>query len=147
MNELVNENTFHKKKIGTKIEFSLPSDIETVWMSQAQIANFFNTTLQDVQSHIITLLDTHKIDKKNNMRSIHYIDYKQNNEQAKLIPQYSLTFIIAIALKINTAEAIDFQKWVVEKINRHLVMGFSVNKFRLNETEKRKALYKKQLIE
>ena len=38
-------------------------------------------------------------------------------------------------------------EWVVEKINRHLVMGFSVNKVRLNETEKRKALYKKQLIE
>ena len=145
MNELTEENSLIRTQKGTQTQFEITGDVETIWMSQDTLATFFNCQKKDIIQALNNILTNQNINRGQQTRRVHYIDYDHPNQQAKHKTQYSIQVIIALGFELKTDIAQLFQDWARHIIQRHLTWGFSVNKTRLHKTEKRIAAYKKNL--
>ena len=95
---------------------------ETVWATQAQIAEVFEVERSVVTKHIKNILTSAEVEEKSNVQKMHIAN------SDKPVALYSLDIILAIGYRTNSGRAIEFRKWVTKTIKEHLVKGYTLNK-------------------
>lgn len=99
---------------------------ETVWATQAQIAELFEVDRTVVTKHINNILRSEELGKSN-VQKMHI----PNSD--KPVSFYSLDIILSVGYRTNSIKAIAFRKWATETLRKHLVDGFTVNKTRITQ--------------
>lgn len=113
------------------IEFKGDFQRETIWATQLQIAEIFNIDRTVATKHIGNLLKNKEIDKKSNVQKMHIA----NSDRP--VSYYSLDMILAVGYRANSAKAIVFRKWATKTLKDHLVKGYTINRWRLAQTQNR----------
>lgn len=104
------------------IEFRGDIDRETIWATQAQIAEVFGVERSVVTKHINNILHSKEVDKKSNVQILHIAN------SDKPVKFYSLDIILAVGYRTNSARAIIFRKWTSDLIKTYLTKGYVLNK-------------------
>jgi hypothetical protein len=78
---------------------------ETVWATQAQIAEVFEVERSVVTKHIKNILTSTEVEEKSNVQKMHIAN------SDKPVTLYSLDIILAVGYRTNSGRAIEFQKW------------------------------------
>jgi predicted metallopeptidase len=104
------------------IEFRGDFSHETIWATQAQIAEVFGVERSVVTKHIGNIFKTKEVDEKSNVQKMHI----PNSD--KPITLYSLDIILAVGYKTNSAKAIIFRRWASDLIKKYITKGFVLNK-------------------
>lgn len=99
---------------------------ETVWATQAQIAELFEVDRTVVTKHINNILRSEELGKSN-VQKMHI----PNSD--KPVSFYSLDIILSVGYRTNSIKAIAFRKWATETLRKHLIDGFTVNKSRITQ--------------
>lgn len=84
---------------------------KTVWMTEMELADLFNTTVGAVRTAIKRMLKENTLNAYDVCRCI----YLENGNQADA---YNLEMILALSFLINTSEANQIRKWLVQKVNK-----------------------------
>lgn len=100
---------------------------ETLWASQAQIAQIFLVDRTVVTKHIRKIFQDKEISQKSNVQKMHIAN------SDKLVNYYSLDVILAIGYRTNSARAIAFRQWATKTLRKHIVEGFTINKEQLSK--------------
>lgn len=108
----------------------MDQDKDTIWATQADIVNLFETDQSVISRHIQNIFREGEVDKKSNMQKMH------NAISDKPINLYSLDIILAVGYRTNSAKAIKFRQWATTRLHEYLVQGYSMNQKRLNELQK-----------
>ncbi len=95
---------------------------ETVWATQAQIAEVFEIERSVVTKHIKNVFSSNEVEKKSNVQKMHIA------KSDKPVALYSLDIILAVGYRTNSGRAIEFRKWVTKTIKEHLIQGYTLNK-------------------
>ncbi len=95
---------------------------ETLWATQAQIANVFAVERSVVTKHINNLLKDKEIDGKRNVQKMHIAN------SDKPVSFYSLDVILSVGYRTNSKIAIEFRKWATKTLREHLVKGYTINR-------------------
>ena len=103
------------------IELRTDSELETVWATQAQIADVFDTERSVVTKHINNVIKTGEIDEKSNVQKMHIAN------SDKPVSFYSLDIILSIGYRANSKKAIEFRKWANKILRHHITKGYSIN--------------------
>jgi hypothetical protein len=101
----------------------------TVWLTQLEIAELFQTTKQNVSLHIKNILLTHELSPsvvKDNLTTA--ADGKRY--KTKL---YNLSMILAIGYRVESHRGTQFRKWATTHLQEYLIKGFVMNDARLKE--------------
>ena len=77
----------------TKIDVKLED--ETVWLSQQQMADLYDTTKQNISLHIKNIFDEEKLDKNSTCRNFRHVQKEGNRNVAREISFYNLDMIIS----------------------------------------------------
>ena len=130
MKKTENNIIIYQNKKGA-IEFKGDFQRETIWATQLQIAEIFNIDRTVATKHIGNLLKNKEIDKKSNVQKMHIA----NSDRP--VSYYSLDMILAVGYRANSAKAIVFRKWATKTLKDHLVKGYTINRWRLAQTQNR----------
>lgn len=79
-----------------KTKISILIDGETIWMTQAQIADLYQTSLQNINLHILNVLKEGELTEERTIKEYLIVRQEGNREVSRKIAHYNLQMIIAI---------------------------------------------------
>ena len=101
---------------------------ETVWLSQAQMAELFGTKRQAITKHLQNIYECAEL-KRDTTSSILELVRKEGARTVKRkIEYYNLDVIISVGFRVNTKKGIEFRQWASQILKDYLLKGYSVNK-------------------
>lgn len=104
----------------TQIDVRLEND--TVWLTQAQMADLFQKDQSVVARHINNLFKEGELQKDSNMHFLHNTQYKYRPTTI-----YSLDVIISVGYRVHSKRGTEFRIWARQIIKDYLVKGYAVN--------------------
>ena len=104
----------------TQIDVRLEND--TVWLTQAQMANLFQKDQSVIARHITNVFKEGELEKESNMQILH-------NTLSKYKPTtiYTLDVIISVGYRVKSKRGTAFRIWARKILKDYLVKGYAVN--------------------
>lgn len=116
----------------SKIELHLQDG--TVWLSQLEIAELFQTTKQNVSKHIKAIFEDGELDEKvvvNYQLTTTQHGAVVGKTQTKKVRFYNLDMILAIGYRVRSARGAQFRRYASTVLKEYLITGAALNKEKL----------------
>ena len=112
----------------TRIEVRLEG--ETVWLSQRQMAELFQTTVQNVNLHVGNVFAEGELTPESVIKESLITAADGKTYQVKL---YNLDVIISVGYRVKSHRGTQFRIWATQRLREYLVKGFALDDERLKE--------------
>lgn len=113
----------------TKIDVTFKD--ETVWLSQQQMAELFQTSRTNVVEHIKHIYEEGELDEKSTCRKFRQVRKEGNREVSRELPFYNLDMIISLGYRVKSKIATNFRRWATERLKEYMIKGFTMDDERL----------------
>lgn len=115
----------------TKIDVTFMD--ETVWLSQQQMAELFQTSRTNVVEHIKHIYEEGELDEESTCRKFRQVRKEGNREVSRKLPFYNLDMIISLGYRIKSIIATNFRRWATERLKEYMIKGFTMDDERLKQ--------------
>ena len=109
---------------------------ETVWLSQQQMAELFDSSRTNIIEHINNIYSDGELDKISTCQDFRQVRKEGKRDVTRNIPFYNLDMIISVGYRVNSKRGIIFRKWANKVLKDYLLKGYVVNQKRLEYLEK-----------
>jgi hypothetical protein len=106
-------------------------DEDTVWLTQQQIAELFDTARTSIVEHIKHIYDEGELPAEATCRKFRQVQMEGNRQVAREIPHYDLDMIISVGYRVNSKRATLFRQWATKRLNEYIRKGFALDDERL----------------
>lgn len=137
-NAILYESNDGKLKINVKLED------KTVWLSQRQLAELFQTSRTNIVEHIQNIYGERELDVSATCRDFRQVQIEGTRKVARELPFYNLDMIISLGYRINSKIATAFRQWATTRLKEYIVKGFALDDERLKQNGGR---YFKELLQ
>jgi len=104
---------------------------ETVWLTQALMAELFQTTVPNINLHLKAIYREGELSEPATIKE-HLIVRAEGKRQVKrLVRYYSLDAILAVGYRVRSARGTQFRQWATTRLGEYLVKGFVMDDDRL----------------
>jgi hypothetical protein len=118
---------------------------ETVWLTQQQMAELFQTTVPNVSMHIRNLFNEGELRADSVVKDFLTTAADRKNYQTRF---YNLDVIIAVGYRVKSLRGTQFRQWATARLREYLVKGFTMDDERLkNPPGKGQVDYFDELLE
>ena len=122
------------------VKLEVRMENETVWLTQAQIAELFERDRTVITKHINNVFKEKELEEKSNVQFLHIAN------SDKPVKYFSLDVIISVGYRVKSIRGTQFRQWANRVLKDYLLKGYSVNQ-RLNDMGKELAEIKETLYE
>ena len=106
---------------------------ETVWLTQAQVAELFAVTPQNITMHLKNIYEEHELEEDSTCKEFLQVQAEGGREVKRKRKHYNLDAIISVGYRVNSRRATQFRIWATRTLRQHLVEGYTLNQQRLRE--------------
>ena len=106
-------------------------DSDTVWLSQQQLADLFQTSRTNVVEHIANIYAEGELSQVATCREFRQVRTEGTRQVTRTLPFYNLDLIISLGYRVKSAIATQFRIWATERLREYLVKGFAMDDARL----------------
>lgn len=110
------------------------TDGETVWLTQAQLAELFGTTKANISIHVKNIFEEGELTKDATVKEYLTVQIEGDREVSREIEHYNLDLIISIGYRVKSQVATRFRQWATARLREYIVKGFTIDDERLKET-------------
>lgn len=103
-------------------------DGDTVWLSQAQMAELFQTDRTSILRHIKNIYKTGELEENPTCAFFAQVRTEGKRTVTRQIPYYNLDMIISVGYRVNSLRGTQFRIWANKVLKDYLVKGYAVNK-------------------
>jgi hypothetical protein len=128
-------------RIGVRLED------ETVWLTQATIAQLFQTTVANINIHVGNILEEGELDEETTIKDYLIVQQEGQREVSRQVKHYNLKMILAIGYRVRSHVGTQFRRWATKRLDEYLVKGFVMDDERLKEGRNLGADYFEELLE
>ncbi len=114
-----------------QLEVALEQD--TVWLSQAQMAQLFSTTTDNISLHLKNIFLEGELLEYSTTEDYSVVRQEGSRQVKRRIKHYNLDAIISVGYRVSSKRATQFRQWATRVLKEHLVQGYSLNQRRLAE--------------
>lgn len=100
---------------------------ETVWLTQAQMAELFQRDQSVISRHIRNVFDEGELERETNMQKMHIAS------SDKPVAEFSLDVIISVGYRVKSQQGVRFRQWASRVLKEHLTRGYTINRQRFEE--------------
>jgi hypothetical protein len=104
---------------------------ETVWLTQAQIAELFEVTIPNVNIHLRSIYAEGELTEPATIKSYLIVRSEGGRQVSRPVLHYSLTAILAVGFRVRSHRGTQFRQWALGRLNEYLVKGFVMDDERL----------------
>lgn len=124
-----NQIVIYQAKSGA-IELRGDFDKETMWATQAQIADLFAIERSVATKHIQNILKDKELDSNSVCAKFAHTAKDGKSYQVQF---YNLDLILAVGYRANSTRAIEFRQWATKTLREHITKGYTINRKRVAE--------------
>lgn len=106
-------------------------EAETIWLSQALMAELFDVTVPTINEHIKGLYEVGELDPAATIRKFRIVRTEGSRQVARLIDHYNLEAIVAVGFRVRSTRGTQFRRWANARLQEYLVKGFALDDQRL----------------
>ena len=133
---------YQTKDGSSRIEVRLAEG--TVWLSQAPMAELYQTTKQNISLHIRNVLSEGELEEESVVKDS--LTTAADGKRYRTL-SYSLPMIIAVGYRVRSHRGTQFRRWATARLEEYLVKGFTMDDERLKEGRSLGADYFDELLE
>jgi hypothetical protein len=115
----------------TRIDVLL--DHDTVWLTQTQMADLFQTSKQNVSLHIKNVYKEGELVRESTVKEFLTVQKEGQREVSRSIEYYNLDVIISVGYRVKSLRGTQFRIWATQRLREFLVKGFVLDDDRLSE--------------
>ncbi len=109
----------------TQIDVRLEN--ETVWLTQAQMAELFQSSRTNIVEHIQHIYEDEELEENPTCRKFRQVRQEGNRMVTGEIPMYNLDMIISVGYRVNSKRGVKFRQWANRILKQFLIKGFAIN--------------------
>lgn len=114
-------------------ELEVALEDETVWLSQAQMGQLFDTTPENVLMHLRNIFKSKELLEQATTKNFLVVRQEGARQVRRRIKHYNLDAIISVGYRVSSGRATQFRQWATRTLKDHLVHGYTLNQRRLAE--------------
>ena len=118
------------------IEVAVVVENETVWASQKQMADIFETTSQNITLHLKNVYLDGEIDQSATCKEYLQVQSEGKRNVQRKVLLYNLDAILSVGYRVNSKRGTQFRQWATQRLKDYLVQGYAINQKRLEELGK-----------
>ena len=103
----------------------------TVWLTQRQIAELFDTSTDNIGLHVKNIFNEGELDESATTEDSSVVQMEGKRRVTRKIKHYNLDAIISVGYRVNSKRGTQFRIWATQVLRDHLVKGYTVNQRRL----------------
>ena len=126
------------------IRLEVRMENETVWLTQAQIVELFQSSKANISEHIKNIYEQEELEESSTVRDFRTVRQEGKRQVVRNLTYYNLDAIISIGFRVNSKRGIQFRQWANKVLKEYLLKGYSINR-RLSELEKTVALHSEKI--
>lgn len=108
-------------------------DQDTVWLSQAQMAELFDTSADNISLHLKNVYQEDELIETATTEDFSVVRQEGKRTVKRRIKHYNLDAIISVGYRVSSKRATQFRQWATSVLKQHLVQGYTLNQKRLAE--------------
>ena len=113
----------------TQVECRFESD--TLWLTQAQIAELYQITTQSINYHIKAIFEEGEAVQQSTCKYYLQVQTEGERQVRRQILHFNLQVIIAVGYRVNSTRGSQFRRWATNTLQEYLVKGFVMDDNRL----------------
>lgn len=130
-----NTTVIYQAKSGA-IELRGDVSRETIWATQADIAEIFGTQRPAITKHLKNIFESGELDEKVassilERTTIH--GAMVGKTQTQSVKFYNLDAILSVGYRVNSKQATQFRIWATGTLRKHLIDGYTINRARIGK--------------
>ena len=125
-----------------KVRLTVPIQEDTVWLTQAQMTELFDTSKQNVSLHINNCFKEGELDKGAVVKDFLTTASDGKNYKTKY---YNLDVIISVGYRVKSQRGIEFRRWANKVLKDYIIKGYAINDKRLEVLQKTVEIQAKML--
>jgi hypothetical protein len=114
-------------------QFFLRAENGTVWLPQAEIAELFQTTPQNITQHIKTIYGEGEASEEATCKSDLQVQTEGTRQVRRTIKSYNLDLILAVGYRVKSPRGVQFRQWATAHLKEYLLKGFVMDDARLKD--------------
>ncbi|MBN2447809.1 MAG: virulence RhuM family protein [Phycisphaerae bacterium] len=106
-------------------------DEGTVWLPQALIAELYETSPQNITTHIKSIYESGELEESATCKDYLQVRDESGRTVRRQIKHYSLDIILAVGYRVRSPRGTQFRQWATERLSEYLIKGFTLDDERL----------------
>ena len=103
----------------------------TVWLSQLEIAELFQTTKQNVSKHVKAIFLDGELEERATVNYKLTVQQEGNRKISRKLAYYNLDMILAIGYRVRSIRGVQFRNYASNVLKEYLIKGFAMDDERL----------------
>lgn len=126
------EFLFYQTEDGrTRLQVRL--EAETVWLTQAQMAELFQTTQQNVSLHLQNIFEEGELTPTATHKEFLSVRREGNRDVQRRLDYYNLDVVITVGYRVKSQRGTQFRIWATQRLREYIVKGFAMDDERLKQ--------------
>ena len=118
---------------GKAVEVRLDTDLDTVWLTQAQMAELFDVKPQNITMHLKNVYEDGELVEGATCKDFLQVQQEGGREVQRKRKHYSLDAVISVGYRVSSTRATRFRIWATRVLREHLTQGWTLNRQRFEE--------------
>ena len=103
---------------------------ETVWLTQRQMAELFDTSADNVGLHLKNIFADGELEEVATAEDFSVVQLEGRRRVQRRLKHYNLDAIISVGYRVNSKRGVRFRQWATTTLREHLVRGYTLNRQR-----------------
>jgi prophage maintenance system killer protein len=116
-----------------ELQVRLDVQQETVWLTQAQMAQLFETSSDNVGLHLKNIYAEQELDEQSTTEDFSVVRAEGARQVNRRIRHYDLDAVISVGYRVSSRRAVQFRQWATRTLREHVTQGFTLNEQRLRQ--------------
>ena len=116
-----------------QVQLDIKLEQETLWLTQAQIADLFQVKPQNITMHLKNVFEGGELQEASTCKDFLQVQAEGSRKVKRKRKFYNLDAIISVGYRVNSSRATQFRIWATRTLKQHLVDGYTLNQRRLQE--------------
>ena len=104
---------------------------ETVWLTQANLAELYQTTPQNITLHISSIYEEGELREDATCKDYLQVRREGSRDVRRTLKHYNLEMVLAVGYRVRSPRGTQFRQWATERLREYLVKGFTMDDERL----------------
>jgi hypothetical protein len=106
---------------------------EDLWLTQAQLAEIYDTTQQNIDQHIRNIYKDEELSRESTYKKFLLVRTEGKRKVERNIDHFNLDVIIALGYRVQSQIATRFRRWATKRLHEYIQKGFTMDDERLKQ--------------
>jgi hypothetical protein len=116
-----------------ELELNISVDENTIWLTQAQISELFDTSTDNIGLHLKNIYKEKELDENATTEDFSVVRQEGNRKVRRQIKHYNLDAIISVGYRVSSLKATKFRQWATSVLKSYITDGYAINIHKITE--------------